>query len=86
MSQMLNEINKIEKCTSVFQSLKFHCSGNVSYISHCYAVIITSRFCSVTLNAHQFTCLLMSLDEKHVRNIGNIIITMNPQSKCALTL
>jgi len=86
MSQMLNEINKIEKCTSVFQSLKFYCSGNVSYVSHCYAVILTSRFCSVTLNALQCACLLMSLVEKHIINIGTIVITMNPQSKCALAL
>jgi hypothetical protein len=34
VSQMLNEINKTEKCTSVFQSLKFHSSGNVSYTGH----------------------------------------------------
>ena len=86
MSQMLNEINKIEKCTLVFQSLKFHCSGNVSYISHCYAVILTSRFYYVTLNAHEFMYLLMSLDEKHIRNIGTNIIAMNPQSKCALNV
>ena len=85
MSKMLNEINKIEKCTSVFQSLKFHCYRNVSYINHCYAVILTSRFCSVTLNAHEFMWLLMSLDGKHI-NVGTNIITMNPQSKCALNV
>jgi hypothetical protein len=43
-------------CISVIKS-----SGNVSYISHFYAVILTSRFCSVTSDAHQFMCLLMSL-------------------------
>jgi len=80
------KVNRIEKYAYVCQSLKSHCSGNVSYISHCYAVILTSCFCFLTLNAHQFMCFLMSLDEKHIRNIWTIIITMNPQSKCALTL
>jgi hypothetical protein len=83
---MLNEINKIEKYTFVFQSLKFHCSGNVSYVSHCYAVIVNSRFCSVTLNAHEFTCLLVSLDEKHIGIVGTIITAVNSQINCVLNV
>jgi hypothetical protein len=66
-----------------FQSLKFHCSGSVSCIILCYPVIITSEFCSVTLNVQEFTCLLTSFDERHIRNVRTIITAMDQQSNCA---
>ena len=65
-------------CISVIKiSLFWEC------VLSCYPVIVTSQFCPVTLNAHKFTFLLMSLDGSYIRSMGTLLKAIDAQSNCA---